>query len=442
METPAVSQSSRSTGPPWGLCLWLAVAILWVTWSPFVPRASPWEPVTSPPSGLLEAAGNFLLFAPLAFVVGRSAAEGSEGRPSLYAAGGGLLVACVLVEGGQILVEGRLVSPYDFVLNFTGGLFALWTGFNAAELKLRHRQLLDRGLLVVLAVGYLGVLSILALRIPSARAGLELEGWEDDYPVRVGDEVGGNRTYQGAVDRARICAGASADPVCLSGEADESIRRRLVRAAQASQAFSIDARVRSQSSRQYGPTRIITFSEGPDRRNVTLGQSGNDLILRLRTPMGGSNGTGFAFRLEDAIREGGSVDVKATYRDSLVRLSATTARTRRYFEFTLTPTWVEAWLVAGSADPGYDEQPLWTALVGGLLVFVPPGLAAGWLLYDRRLLYASLGGAVAAVLLMLPIAVAVTGSPNPAWLGLAGAVGALSGWTGMRDRLVWIPSGP
>lgn len=441
MGTRHEPRSTGSTHPPWGICLWLTAAIIWLTWSPFVPRGSPWEPVISPPTGFLEVAGNFLLFSPLAFIVGRSTAGGPEGRPSFLAAVPGLFAACVLVEGGQIFVEGRLVSPYDFLLNLTGGIAGLRAGFRAADLNLRFRRLLDRGVILGLAFGYLVILSILAFRTPSARAGLVLEGWQDDYGVRVGDEVGGERAYQGVVERARICGGGSGDSVCVSGGADEPSRRRLTRVAQENQVLWIEATVRSRSSRQSGPTRIVTFSDGPDRRNVTLGQSGNDLILRLRTPMGGTNGTDFAFRLENGIPEGEPVDVKASYRESSVRLTATTSRTERHSSFTLTPTWTQAWLVAGFADSGYEEQPLWTAIVGGLLVLVPPGLAAGILLHDRRLVYTFLAGAGVDVILVGLIAGVVSDALKSGWLVLAIGIGALSGWMGMRDRRVWTSCG-
>jgi hypothetical protein len=41
---------------------------------------------------------------------------------------------------------------------------------------------------------------------------------------------------------------------------------------------------------QSGPARIVTYSQSPANRNFTLGQIGNTLTFRLRTPASGING--------------------------------------------------------------------------------------------------------------------------------------------------------
>lgn len=53
--------------------------------------------------------------------------------------------------------------------------------------------------------------------------------------------------------------------------------------------LSIEALITPAASVQSGPARIITFSSGPGSRNFTLGQSGDRLILRLRTERTGTN---------------------------------------------------------------------------------------------------------------------------------------------------------
>ncbi len=64
-----------------------------------------------------------------------------------------------------------------------------------------------------------------------------------------------------------------------------------VAAAMRSQRLELILRVRSFSSDQTGPARIFTLSADPYRRNLTIGQEGENLILRLRTPETGLNGT-------------------------------------------------------------------------------------------------------------------------------------------------------
>lgn len=41
---------------------------------------------------------------------------------------------------------------------------------------------------------------------------------------------------------------------------------------------------------QSGPARIVSISDGPKQRNITLGQEGDALSIRLRTPAAGDNG--------------------------------------------------------------------------------------------------------------------------------------------------------
>lgn len=430
-------QPRTPPGIPWGISVWLAVLILWVTRIPFLSRDGPWELVLTPPTGILQIAGNFLLLAPLAFVAGRSVAARFERRPPVAVLSLGLLAACLFVEAGQIFVQGRVVSPYDFALNLSGGGMGLWAGVRVTEAGPRVRRMTSRTLLAVVGAAYLGVLGYLGSRVSEARAGLRLRGWDESFAVRVAEEVGGIRAYQGEVGRAHICAGSTRDTVCVSHGASEAERRRLVGTVEESQSLSVTAHVRSASSRQYGPTRIVTFSDGPGRRNVTLGQSGDDLVLRLRTPPGGPNGTGFTFSLEDAVPVGQRVTVNLRVRESTVRLQAETGRQVRTVEYAVTPEWRLAWLVAGRADPAHPGQLWWAAVLGSLLALLPPGMAAGWSLGQKGLTHALVGGAAGAVLISSPVALFVASGLGPEWIPAVVALGAVAGWAGDRDRGVW-----
>ncbi len=48
--------------------------------------------------------------------------------------------------------------------------------------------------------------------------------------------------------------------------------------------------IRSLDSNQLGPARILSISEDPYRRNLTIAQEGTNLVLRLRTPKTSLNG--------------------------------------------------------------------------------------------------------------------------------------------------------
>lgn len=62
-------------------------------------------------------------------------------------------------------------------------------------------------------------------------------------------------------------------------------------AVRTSSTLSILLSVKSNERRQYGPARIFTVSLNPSRRNITVAQSGSDLVIRLRTIHGSLNGT-------------------------------------------------------------------------------------------------------------------------------------------------------
>lgn len=54
--------------------------------------------------------------------------------------------------------------------------------------------------------------------------------------------------------------------------------------------FDLQLEVISYQTRQAGPARIFTVSRDPSYRNLTIGQSREDLVVRLRTPLTGHNG--------------------------------------------------------------------------------------------------------------------------------------------------------
>ncbi len=66
---------------------------------------------------------------------------------------------------------------------------------------------------------------------------------------------------------------------------------RLLEACRASNALTIEATLTLANISPEGPARIVTFSSDPSSRNFILGQQRDKLILRLRTPQTGSNGT-------------------------------------------------------------------------------------------------------------------------------------------------------
>jgi hypothetical protein len=67
--------------------------------------------------------------------------------------------------------------------------------------------------------------------------------------------------------------------------------KALLDACRASNELTLEIALRAGSENQRGPARILTFSMDPSNRNFTLGQDEDKLVLRLRTPKTGPNGT-------------------------------------------------------------------------------------------------------------------------------------------------------
>lgn len=55
--------------------------------------------------------------------------------------------------------------------------------------------------------------------------------------------------------------------------------------------FNLSLEVRATDRKQYGPARIFTVSASPDLRNITVGQHGSSLSVRVRTQRTSLNGT-------------------------------------------------------------------------------------------------------------------------------------------------------
>ena len=66
--------------------------------------------------------------------------------------------------------------------------------------------------------------------------------------------------------------------------------------------LDIDLEFQTMDIEQYGPARILTLSQDPHSRNLTIGQEGTDLILRLRTDV--TNENGFPpYRIENVLKD-------------------------------------------------------------------------------------------------------------------------------------------
>lgn len=93
----------------------------------------------------------------------------------------------------------------------------------------------------------------------------------------------------------------------------EGVDEHLLDSCRHSQQLTVEAVITPDHVHQTGPARIVTFSSSALSRNFTLGQEGEKLIFRLRTPSTGENGVNPESTLA-AIAERKPVHVAVTYR--------------------------------------------------------------------------------------------------------------------------------
>lgn len=320
------------------LNLWLRLTPFDFVWDGRVP----WERLSLAPLTLRDVPLNMLLFVPLGFGLagvmtgdGRRPTAAKKASPfggGRLSAVGGLLALSLLLsaalEAAQLFMPARAPSVADVVANGLGallgvGLFRVWAmGFGRALRRYATRRNLIQSL-------YIYVVFVLLLT-DYLQYSAGLSNWDDAFPLVIGNEAVGQRQWSGRVEELSITAEklgykgyfplSGAAPfedelqslglpplvwregpvtpqdgegvVVGPGEwlATEGSFAPISSRARQTNYFVIEARVTTAARDQRGPARIVSISADAEHRNVTLGQMGDKLVIRLRTPAAGENG--------------------------------------------------------------------------------------------------------------------------------------------------------
>jgi hypothetical protein len=94
---------------------------------------------------------------------------------------------------------------------------------------------------------------------------------------------------------------------------------RMIGRIRTASVFTVEAVLRTGQLDQQGPARIVTVSESPDARNFTLGQSGQSLVFRVRSPMAGPNGSRIRLVSEKILQKDRWHHIAAVYHRGLER---------------------------------------------------------------------------------------------------------------------------
>ncbi len=330
------------------------VAILGATLWPFtfkLHRLTWAEYVTNfelAPSTLLDLPCNILLFMPFGF--GLASLLGRRGRSQgatllLTLLTGFLATACI--ESLQNFLPDRTANVSDMMANTLGtmvGLGCFWAW--------QRRQALSRWAGARLLPGNIAVvfsayLLLMLLLVWALMRGMLPGGWDTTYRLALGNELTKDRPWQGTVQDLLVLAravdeagaaqllageipsalddaivaeyplrretglrdhrGGLPDLVSQTAEvpelrpagvaleegswlATETVVSPLADRINTSKQFTVAITVATFDLTQAGPARIVTVSEDPFHRNLTLGQVGTSLALRWRSPLTGKNG--------------------------------------------------------------------------------------------------------------------------------------------------------
>lgn len=369
----------KKSVPTSSLGVWLLAVSVWLALSPFELRTSGPPDYVWFPRIDFGVLGHLVLLLPFAAWLGVVAHARRWRRPFLvpWAVVTGL---AVVLEVGQLWIDGRTFAPHDIVAGVVGGALVIV----GARIALQKGIGWDRALGLVGIATFLAVAGAVVVGGTFPDRDFRLARWDPWHVVLVGQEGDGSRTYLGDISGARICAGGSPERRCVRPGAGPAEREALVRMLHETQELTVSARVRSAVADQEGPARIVTFSESFYQRNMTLAQRDTDLILRLRTPWTGADGRDRQFLLPDAVPVGIPTRVEARFSGGEVTLVAETEGRRVAGTY---PAGSEGSILEIREGPGAVGKPYLLsrgAVVGAGLVFMGLGLGTAWGLRARR----------------------------------------------------------
>lgn len=108
-----------------------------------------------------------------------------------------------------------------------------------------------------------------------------------------------------------------------------------VKAVSASQEFTVGVAIAGTEGGQTGPARIVSQSISPSDRNLTLGQEGDDLVIRARVGWGDGNGRSPEILVREVFASPGPYSLLATWSRGTMTVRASTLAAPVRHELTL-----------------------------------------------------------------------------------------------------------
>lgn len=332
---------------------------------------------------------NVLLFLPLGFGLAGWLRHRGRWLRLLIGTTAGLTLS-LMVEGAQFYLP-RNTSVWDLVANTMGAtvgvlLFLRWGSRFETAVSSVWRRISSRQQ----AIFFLTLALLLWSSMWWRQELVRINNWDESYPLVVANELSGNRPWQGEVrlvqlaDRAlspEQVAMLLADPTAAAVYGDALVGDyRLngmdhtsdatahlpglhvqekgdtvwlataapvaawTQGVNRSSAFTISIVAAAAKSPQSGPARIVSVSIDPYHRNVTLGQEGDDLVVRIRTAFGGENGRKPELVIPDLFTDDEFHHVVVRYDQTAVSIYIDDISTK--YVFTWSPANLLMWILS------------------------------------------------------------------------------------------------
>lgn len=330
---------------------------------------------------------NILLFVPLSFGLSQLLSRRRKNHYQIvfvvvFLVGAGL---STMVEILQLFVSSRESTLTDILTNTIGTVCGFLIFHFLGEKLISFLSQLSVKLLAAIFILYY---MALALAFLSSSKAIGLNNWDSTFPLILGNELTGDRSWQGTISNLqitdypiseqeikRVLRGEIADSLMafyplnsvttlsdqtrqqpnliwhsvppakdlhmgvpldaehwlLSRMPATKLSRRFAHSSQ----FTLSLLVTTANKFQTGPARIVSLSADIFHRNLTIGQDGSDLIIRLRTPATGENGIRPELDIPDVFADNQSHHLIIIYDGATLNVYIDTLD--RFYSYALAP---------------------------------------------------------------------------------------------------------
>ncbi|MGA7933510.1 MAG: VanZ family protein, partial [Kovacikia sp.] len=336
------------------------------------------------------------------------------------------------IELLQTFLPARTSSLSDVLTNTMGGVFGYlsfngWQGEFGSQVYGFLQSSLRKLTVKKLAKGFVAYFLFVFLITVGSQNIVNLTAWDTNFSLLIGNEKTGDRPWKGTIselaisnnvisekdvsqllEEKRISSSlgdfllaryafqgngpypdvtgnnpdltwrgtaqnsSSSSGVLLSPQAwletkspAEEINQQIRKMSQ----FTLNLRVASGDQLQSGPARIFSLSQDPLNRNLTIGQEGQDLTVRLRTLLSGPNGANPQVFVGKVFADDDAHHIVITYSNAVLRVYVDAVQNVQTFDLSPDATFL-SYLLPPKIHSGRAVEVMHTLLTFTPLAFL------------------------------------------------------------------------